>query len=150
MPWRENKGVCQFKRNLYGCFWGCLRLEIFCGNPFLNMAFGQKYFRKITILLNRFLDRLGPQILHEDFLQDLPMVCFVVTQHSESELSLCLRYSKTSCRRQPPKHPYKFRLNSDDPMNPMIIQKEEAVFTYNLFSLKKSLFNLFFRLQIYE
>ena len=20
MPWRENKGVCQFKRNLYGCF----------------------------------------------------------------------------------------------------------------------------------
>ena len=24
------------------------------------------------------------------------MVCFVVTQHSESELSLCLRYSKTS------------------------------------------------------
>ena len=28
--------------------------------------------------------------------KDLPMVCFVVTQHSESELSLCLRYSKTS------------------------------------------------------
>ena len=25
------------------------------------------------------------------------MVCFVVTQHSESALSLCLRYSKTSC-----------------------------------------------------
>ena len=25
------------------------------------------------------------------------MVCFVVTQHNESELSLCLRYSKTSC-----------------------------------------------------
>ena len=24
------------------------------------------------------------------------MVCFVVTQHSESALSLCLRYSKTS------------------------------------------------------
>ena len=22
MPWRENKGVCQFKRILYGCFWG--------------------------------------------------------------------------------------------------------------------------------
>ena len=32
--------------------------------------------------------------------KDLPMVCFVVTQHSESELSLCLHYSKTSCRRQ--------------------------------------------------
>ena len=29
--------------------------------------------------------------------KDLAMVCFVVTQHSESELSLCLRYSKTSC-----------------------------------------------------
>ena len=32
MPWRENKGVCQFRRNLYGCFWGCLRQEIFGGN----------------------------------------------------------------------------------------------------------------------
>ena len=30
----------------------------------------KKYFRKITILLDRFLGRLGPQILHEDFLQD--------------------------------------------------------------------------------
>ena len=28
--------------------------------------------------------------------KDLPMVCFVVTQHSESALSLCLRYSKNS------------------------------------------------------
>ena len=58
MPWRENKGVCQFKRNL-----------------------------------NRFLAK---QHLKKDFLQDLPMVCFVVTQHSESALSLCLRYSKIS------------------------------------------------------
>ena len=33
---------------------------------------------------------------NKDFLQDLPVVCFVVTQHSESALSLCLRYSKTS------------------------------------------------------
>ena len=31
------------------------------------------------------------------------MVCFVVTQHSESALSLCLRYSKTSCEATPPK-----------------------------------------------
>ena len=38
--------------------------------------------------------------------KDLPMVCFVVTQHSESALSLCLRYSKTSCR----KATKKFRL----------------------------------------
>ena len=46
--------------------------------------------------------------------KDLPMVCFVVTQHSESALSLCLRYSKTSCEATPKKHPYKFRLRSDD------------------------------------
>ena len=44
------------------------------------------------------------------------MVCFVVTQHSESALSLCLRYSKTSCEATPQKYPFKFRLNSDDPM----------------------------------
>ena len=29
--------------------------------------------------------------------------CFVVTQHYKSALLLCLRYSKTSCRRLPPK-----------------------------------------------
>ena len=40
--------------------------------------------------------------------KDLPVVCFVVTQHSESALSLCLRYSKTSCHRQP----QNIRLNS--------------------------------------
>ena len=55
------------------------------------------------------------------------MVCFVVTQHSESELSLCLRYSKTSCAHTTPKN--------NPSKNPMIIQKEEAVFKYNLFSL---------------
>jgi len=56
-----------------------------------------------------------PAILNKDFLQDLPMVCFVVTQHSESVLSLCLRYSKTSCRQATPKkHPFNIRLNSDD------------------------------------
>ena len=52
---------------------------------------------------------LRQQHLNKDFLQDLPVVCFVVTQHSESELSLCLRYSKTSSRRLPPKN---IRLNS--------------------------------------
>ena len=40
---------------------------------------------------------LRQQHLNKDFPKDLPMVCFVVTQHSESALSLCLRYSKTSC-----------------------------------------------------
>ena len=39
------------------------------------------------------------------------MVCFVVTQHSETELSLCLRYSKTSCEATPKIIPW---INSDD------------------------------------
>ena len=34
-----------------------------------KMLLRKKYFREIAIL-NRFLGRLGPQILHEDFLQD--------------------------------------------------------------------------------
>ena len=46
------------------------------------------------------IDFLRSNILNKISQKDLPMVCFVVTQHSESELSLCLRYSKTSCRRQ--------------------------------------------------
>ena len=46
------------------------------------------------------IDFLRSNILNKISPKDLPMVCFVVTQHSESALSLCLRYSKTSCRRQ--------------------------------------------------
>ena len=51
-----------------------------------------------VLILSKFpmINFWPPAILKEDFLQDLPMVCFVVTQHSESALSLCLRYSKTS------------------------------------------------------
>ena len=73
MPWRENKGVCQFKRILDGCFWLRERkksfVEIFnemllrkkyLGEILFKMLLRKKYFRKITILLNRFLDRLGP------------------------------------------------------------------------------------------
>ena len=41
-----------------------------------KMLLRKKYFREIAIL-NRFLDRLGPQILHEDFLQD-----FLRKQHN--------------------------------------------------------------------
>ena len=49
-------------------------------------------------------------ILNKISSKDLPMVCFVVTQHSESALSLCLRYSKTSClQATPKKHPSKIR-----------------------------------------
>ena len=68
MPWRENKGVCQFRRMLDGCFWvayGKKSLE----EILFKMLLRKKYFREIAIL-NRFLGRLGPQILHEDFLQD--------------------------------------------------------------------------------
>ena len=62
------------------------------------LAIGQRFFSKISS-------------------KDLPMACFVVTQHSESARSLCLRYSKTSCRQATQKtHLFKFRLNSDDPM----------------------------------
>ena len=82
-------------------FWGLLRKKSL-GEILFKMLLRKKYFREIAIL-NRFLGRLDPQILHEDFLQDLPMVCFVVTQHSESALSLCLRYSKTSCEATPKK-----------------------------------------------
>ena len=38
MPWRENKGVCQFKRILDGCFLVARAQEIFCGNLFLDVA----------------------------------------------------------------------------------------------------------------
>ena len=78
-------------------FFGVARAQDVLEEILFKKLLRKKYFREIAILLNRFLDRLGPQILHENFLQDLPMVCFVVTQHSESALSLCLRYSKTSC-----------------------------------------------------
>ena len=68
----------------------------------------------IDFLRNNFLNKIFPK--------DLPMVCFVVTQHSESALSLCLRYSKTSCLQATPKN---IRLNSDDPMirEPFLAEK---------------------------
>ena len=47
---------------------------------------------------------LRSNILKKISSKDLPMVCFVVTQHSESALSLCLRYSKTSCLQATPKN----------------------------------------------
>ena len=65
---------------------------------------------KIAISLKYFL---RSNILKKISPKDLPMVCFVVTQHSESALSLCLRYSKTSCEATPKN----IRLRSDDPMD---------------------------------
>ena len=47
---------------------------------------------------------LRSNILKKISSKDLPMVCFVVTQHSESALSLCLRYSKTSSLQATPKN----------------------------------------------
>ena len=51
---------------------------------------------QIISCVSNFFKKISPK--------DLPMVCFVVTQHSESALSLCLRYSKTSCARATPKN----------------------------------------------
>ena len=56
-------------------------------------------------------DFLRSNILNKISTKDLPMVCFVVTQHSESALSLCLRYSKTSSLQATPKN---IRIRSDD------------------------------------
>ena len=70
------------------------------GNLFKRMAGGQKLC--IIIHFISFLYFLRSRnIFIQISSKDLPVVCFVVTQHSESALSLCLRYSKTSCRRQP-------------------------------------------------
>ena len=61
----------------------------------INDAIHNKSLQQSNVLL-----RILVRILLKIYPKDLPMVCFVVTQHSESALSLCLRYSKTSCRRQ--------------------------------------------------
>ena len=68
------------------------------GNTLRKSAFWSKIIVKDYI--SQEFHFLRSNILIKIFPQDLPVVCFVVTQHSESELSLCLRYSKTSCRRQ--------------------------------------------------
>ena len=49
----------EFRRMLDGCFLGLLRKKSL-GEILFKMLLRKKYFRKITILLNRFLDRLGP------------------------------------------------------------------------------------------
>ena len=66
------------------------------------------YFLKIFLAVGNILNKISPK--------DLPMVCFVVTQHSESALSLCLRYSKTSCARATKNHPSNIRLNWHTPL----------------------------------
>ena len=58
MPWRENKGVCQFRRMLDGCFWGSLKARCFGGNLFKEVAYARnnlkfreaanKIFKKIS------------------------------------------------------------------------------------------------------
>ena len=84
----------------------CLSARCFGGNlhvkskdlngPEIYLRF---YFLKIFLAVGNILNRISPK--------DLPMVCFVVTQHSESELSLCLRYSKTSSLQATPQK-YRF------------------------------------------
>ena len=51
--------------DVFGVAYGKKSLE----EILFKMLLRKKYFREIAIL-NRFLGRLGPQILHEDFLQD--------------------------------------------------------------------------------
>ena len=90
------------------------------------------------------IDFLRSNIFRKISSKDLPMACFVVTQHSESALSLCLRYSKTSCRQATQKtHLFKFRLNSDDPM---FRCPDKIVESPHFFAI--SLFFIFFSLDI--
>ena len=65
------------------------------------------------------IDFLRSNILNKISQKDLPMVCFVVTQHSESALSLCLHYSKTSSLQATPKN---IHLRSDDPKHLALAQ----------------------------
>ena len=69
------------------------------GNTLRKSAFCSKIFVKDFVCGGRVVDYFWPPaiFLLKISSKDLPVVCFVVTQHSESELSLCLRYSKTSC-----------------------------------------------------
>ena len=50
-------------------FFGVARAQDVLEEILFKKLLRKKYFREIAIL-NRFLGRLGPQILHEDFLQD--------------------------------------------------------------------------------
>ena len=80
-----------------------------------NVRFPKDFFQgslSSSDLNGTLTDFLQSNILKKISSKDLPMVCFVVTQHSESELSLCLRYSKTSCEATKKNSD----VNSDDPM----------------------------------
>ena len=61
------------------------------------------------------------------------MVCFVVTQHSESELSLCLRYSKTSSLQATQKKSTDHTEDTEISLKAIVQIEKEAVFTYGLF-----------------
>ena len=76
-------------------------------------------------LRSNFLIKISPK--------DLPMVCFVVTQHSESELSLCLRYSKTSSLQATQKKSTDHTENTEISLKAIVQIEKEAVFTYGLF-----------------
>ena len=64
------------------------------------------------------------------------MVCFVVTQHSESELSLCLRYSKTSSLQATPKKSTDHTEDTEISLKAIVQIEKEAVFAYGLFNYK--------------
>ena len=79
----------------------------------------------IYFLRSNILNRISPK--------DLPMVCFVVTQHSESELSLCLRYSKTSSLQATQKKIHGSHGGHGNFVEGDSTNRKEAVFTYGLF-----------------
>ena len=90
----------------------------------MTFSISLKYF-----LRSNFLNKISSK--------DLPMVCFVVTQHSESELSLCLRYSKTSCRRQLIKSIFQNCQTVTQGVNWRCPQKQEPVLVKPIFPFQK-------------
>ena len=90
----------------------------------MTSSISLKYF-----LRSNFLNKISSK--------DLPMVCFVVTQHSESELSLCLRYSKTSCRRQLKKSIFQNCQTVTPGVNWRCPKKQEPVLVKPIFPFQK-------------
>ena len=62
MPWRENKGVCQFRGNLDGCFgvaYGKKSME----EIFLKKLLRKKYFFAMIYMLAQIITKKNEQLL---------------------------------------------------------------------------------------
>ena len=94
-----------------------------------------------VLILSKFpmINFWPPAILKEDFLQDLPMVCFVVTQHSESRVSHSVFATPKHLAKQPPKkNPFPKTVNCQTVT--LVTQKKsflETVICYLLFVTQK-------------